>query len=410
LFVLFNGVARIIRQASGHNFDAGVYICSGSDITAGFAYVRDLITIDNNSLFSFDPADDRQEPSSKDGIKSWLEWKFRNGMHGGNEIQGFRQYALELILLRADLDSLVMLSEDKIEGDEYQSPLVKTVVEFKINGEVYRHTHFKYIIPGDFIPENKTGNFLKRELADLLRDKKIILLFKAGAVGSYEALDSIRTIYPLLPEQTVIVSDVGDHYLGDFKDELIDLKTPEIVKEFQDFQGAIPSREDYHSNSPYLSYGYATDLGKDLGVFRKVSPLSSPGGIDFRRMPVSGQPLLKPLPTGIGGPLAGINIKQDEEWLQIQKMIQAGIIPSNERIKEYFADCCGRDNMNQEMDKIIVCVAEILKLEEERCMVTSEGIKDFLVLLESNKPADEIQALLKEIDVSTKEQEFIGEE
>lgn len=134
------------------------------------------------------------------------------------------------------------------------------------------------------------------------------------------------------------------------------------------------------------------------------------GGIDFRKLPAAGQPLLKALPPAMGQPLAGINIKQDEEWLQLQKMIQAGIIPSNERIKEYLADCCKNDNINQGMDKIIVCIAEILKLEEDRCLSTPAEIKDFLVLLESDKPADEIQSLLSGIDISPKEPAFIGAE
>ena len=67
-------------------------------------------------------------------------------------------------------------------------------------------------------------------------------------------------------------------------------------------------------------------------------------------------------------------------WDEIQKMVQAGIIPSAERIKEYM-----RLSPDDEIDKVLLCIADILRLEEDRSEPTAEDMKDLLASLESGK-------------------------
>lgn len=84
-------------------------------------------------------------------------------------------------------------------------------------------------------------------------------------------------------------------------------------------------------------------------------------------------------------------------------MLAAGITPSSERIKEYVQSCSQQPGLNQEIDKVIYCIAGMLRLEEERVENTEPGLKEILSLLESDKPANEMQLALAKITVEAKE-------
>jgi hypothetical protein len=84
-------------------------------------------------------------------------------------------------------------------------------------------------------------------------------------------------------------------------------------------------------------------------------------------------------------------------------MIKAGIIPSSERIREYLQLCCARQGMNREMDDILSCIADILRMQEDRVITTESSLKEMLSLLESNKAANEIQFSLEKIRIEAKE-------
>ena len=67
----------------------------------------------------------------------------------------------------------------------------------------------------------------------------------------------------------------------------------------------------------------------------------------------------------------------------MQKMLKAEIIPSTERIKDYLLNCYLRRETGQEMNKIIACIADILKIEEQRCLPTDPLLKGLLMLADS---------------------------
>ncbi|MDD5282008.1 MAG: metallophosphoesterase [Candidatus Omnitrophica bacterium] len=127
------------------------------------------------------------------------------------------------------------------------------------------------------------------------------------------------------------------------------------------------------------------------------------GGIDFRALPIARQPALikqKVNESFIHSiPLAQLN----SEWLQIENMLAAGITPSSERIKEYLQSCCQKQDFKPDIDKILSCIADILRLEEERVSSTDISLKEMLALLESAKPTNEMQLALTQITVEAKE-------
>jgi len=95
----------------------------------------------------------------------------------------------------------------------------------------------------------------------------------------------------------------------------------------------------------------------------------------------------------ISTPLRGesLRIDLDQEWKEIQKLVEAEIIPSTDRIKEYIQLSCLKGN--SDMQKVVSCIADILRLEEERCSSTEAMLKDILVVLESGRSNQELKAV-----------------
>ena len=122
------------------------------------------------------------------------------------------------------------------------------------------------------------------------------------------------------------------------------------------------------------------------------------GGIDFRSLPIAIQPVLAiqpnlqvPLQPKI--PLAEL----DKEWSSIQEMVNKGNIPSGEKIKEYVLSCCQKGDISQDMEKVLVCISQILRLEEDYAVACEPGFIQLLSILESDKPPHELQLALSAV-------------
>jgi len=136
----------------------------------------------------------------------------------------------------------------------------------------------------------------------------------------------------------------------------------------------------------------------------KSAATRSPGGIDFRSLPITIQPAVVGQQPTVGSPQMlnkGINLVQ--EWSQIQNMVNAGIIPSSQRLREYLEASCKSGDASVEIDKMLSCIADILRIEEERCSATDPALREFLDLLESSNSAQELGSKLNKIGVSGKE-------
>ncbi|MDO9572547.1 MAG: hypothetical protein Q7J37_01530 [Candidatus Omnitrophota bacterium] len=131
------------------------------------------------------------------------------------------------------------------------------------------------------------------------------------------------------------------------------------------------------------------------------------GGIDFRALPIASQPVLINQKVNVSIipliPLAELN----SEWLRIENMLASGITPSSERIKEYLQSCSQKQDFNQDIDKVLSCIADIFRFEEERVADTDASLKAMLMLLESDKPVAQMQLALAQITVEAKEPKII---
>jgi hypothetical protein len=134
------------------------------------------------------------------------------------------------------------------------------------------------------------------------------------------------------------------------------------------------------------------------------------GGIDFRALPIVTQPV-PPNPslvTGLSPSETAPDVNLDKEWQAIQNMLKGGMIPSSQRIKDYIQACCVRQDAEQQIDKVLSCIASILRVEEENCYETDSDIRRILVLLESNTSPEQMQRGLTGIEISAQEPEIIG--
>ncbi|PIS33507.1 MAG: hypothetical protein COT38_04890 [Candidatus Omnitrophica bacterium CG08_land_8_20_14_0_20_41_16] len=131
--------------------------------------------------------------------------------------------------------------------------------------------------------------------------------------------------------------------------------------------------------------------------------LSDKGGIDFRSLPAVVQPM--PVFQGQlpGGKIPVIPLAElDNEWKQVENMLNAGIIPSSDRLKIYLQSCYQKQDLNPDINKVLSCIADMLRLEEEQAASTDLSLKEILKLLESDKPAAEMQFALAQIMVQEK--------
>jgi len=137
------------------------------------------------------------------------------------------------------------------------------------------------------------------------------------------------------------------------------------------------------------------------GVDRKMSspalsvaPIApeNPGGIDFRALPIVTQAignLRMNMDVQTLGMLNNADISRELE--NIQRTVDAGISPSGERIKEYVRASCIQGNLD--VDKVVSCISDILRQEEETCCSTEPVLKDILVVLESANSAQDLKRI-----------------
>jgi hypothetical protein len=119
----------------------------------------------------------------------------------------------------------------------------------------------------------------------------------------------------------------------------------------------------------------------------------TPGGIDFRFLPIFTQSM-DSLKVNIKAmsqsSLQHINLTQ--EWSDIEHLVDSGITPSAERLKNYLAASCFKGNLDSDMDKIVLCISDILRMQEETCCLTDPTLKNILVVLGSGRSGEELKA------------------
>jgi len=118
------------------------------------------------------------------------------------------------------------------------------------------------------------------------------------------------------------------------------------------------------------------------------------GGIDFRFLPIVTVSMDKLRASIRNLPFDNLR-RMDlvQEWKDIERLLNSSIPPSAERLKDYFAASYFEGSFDSNRDKIVSCISDILRMEEQSCVSTDPVLKDMLVVLGSGRSAKELKTV-----------------
>ncbi|HQQ05787.1 MAG TPA: hypothetical protein PLP56_02250 [Candidatus Omnitrophota bacterium] len=107
------------------------------------------------------------------------------------------------------------------------------------------------------------------------------------------------------------------------------------------------------------------------------------GGIDLRALPITA----KPIDSAVGSnnlivPAIvdpAVIAHLEKQWREIEQSMQKGPMPYTQ-MKAYAVDCKAK-GATQQMDAMFACIAEILRMEEERAVATPKELKEILTTI-----------------------------
>ena len=150
-----------------------------------------------------------------------------------------------------------------------------------------------------------------------------------------------------------------------------------------------------------LDYRITRFSDSGIGVLFIIRPPSlaggpvAQGGIDLRSLPIVTQSV-NHLKADIRS-MSVSNLQRldlSSELLDIQRLVSSGIVPSVERIKEFFAAGCLKGALPADAKKVTSCIASILRTQEQSCELTNPALKDILVVLNSGGNLEEFKLIL----------------
>jgi SAM-dependent methyltransferase len=254
-----------------------------------------------------------------------------------------------------------------------------------------------------------------RGVAQYIKDKpglinKVHAALKVGGIGLVELRDMIITTESELKK---ILSSGNRNKTKEMEEVVVFFNglNPDISREELKAGFGLPLVEDWKTEFVYLTiekkheatfdfpirlfnlengaYAINEDAAGSPSILKTIR---KKGGIDFRFLPIVTQSMdslrssIKPVPQST---LQRINLTQ--EWSDIERLVNSGITPSAERLKEYLAASCFKSNLDSDMEKIVSCISDILRMQEETCCVTDPTLKDMLVILGSGRSGEELK-------------------
>jgi len=224
----------------------------------------------------------------------------------------------------------------------------------------------------------------------------------SGTLGKTVLDNSNRIIYgedfdfPFTADEgglTIIPSDLDEGLLEKI---MVQLRKLGLVIELGPKKGVLEQK--YEALFMYALYNLTgakrSGASNDEDGTGRPTGRETMGGIDFRALPIVTQAVSN-LRAQIGasgmGALQRMNLS--EEWGQIEQMVSGGIIPSSERIKEFIQASCAQGNAERDIEKVISCISDILRQEEESCCSTDNTLRDILVVLEATPGGAELSKI-----------------
>lgn len=218
---------------------------------------------------------------------------------------------------------------------------------------------------------------------------------------SYEQLFPLakRLVGKVAPGYRITETDVADLELPEIvTQKLIGLDTgPTTGNPAQDTVGGFSGAEGL---SPVMMHPDTMTLARQADLEGNGTLVFTPdlpseqnpptttqqfGGIDFRTIRITAQPLgtFSALELSLPALSRLEEIDLDTEFGQITAMVNASILPSAERIKEYLAGCIAKKEFAQRSPDLFACLTQICRLEEDENIGSSDDLKQLLVIVDN---------------------------
>ena len=146
-------------------------------------------------------------------------------------------------------------------------------------------------------------------------------------------------------------------------------------------------------NSPLVKFLYALEDG---GI--QNSDIKN-GGIDFTGLPILTQKAIDNLvtdgasriPREVQNRLALMDL--DKKLDDMQKLLDGGMMPAANKIKECVQAAVLREDYDKYLDKLLSCISTSMRLEEEKCCMSNRIMKDLLVVLDSGMQSAQLKQI-----------------
>ena len=79
-------------------------------------------------------------------------------------------------------------------------------------------------------------------------------------------------------------------------------------------------------------------------------------------------------------------------------MVEAGILPSSQRVKEYLQSFSSQIDLRQGKNMVLGCIADVLRMEEERCLPAEPAWIELLTILDSDKSNQDFKIALSGVE------------
>ena len=279
----------------------------------------------------------------------------------------------------------------------------------------------RYLFPGDGTAQGGMASIDVVEQWINNNNLDAIAVHLTQAIRDFSREQAIMTIDDVLarlnPAQQSLLMDIASPWLasGDrYQSDLAEIILGRIGGQTQQIVGAtlqspnnqtsfIPRPAQISNPVDNLNKG-GIDPSAALGI---DSSEEKQGGIDFRALPIVAQPMAgipqRQFPL-MDKPIALTEtVSSDADWQEIDQMVKSGIVPSYQRIKDYLEESCKTKDCQQKVYRVLSCITDILRLEEEEVSPTQPVLREILVLLESGQSADQLQIALAKIEIPEEE-------
>jgi hypothetical protein len=125
----------------------------------------------------------------------------------------------------------------------------------------------------------------------------------------------------------------------------------------------------------------ARSVEEGTGAAARTDDGGLPGGIDLRNLPIFKQTVVTGVPAQSDLPAIRV-ADPDAELKSIEKLAACGLAPSAGRVRDLWSACVAAGKADLYKGRLLACIADILRQEEDFAKPTDPILRSVLILAE----------------------------